>query len=448
VEISESDAHALLLYDLMPIEAAVNEWVFTPLTQNQFDALVSFAFNVGVKGFRTSEVLRRLNEGALLQAAATLEMWRQADLDGQPVVIDALVRRRAAEKALFLTPPGGHIAASSAVLRPQLDLSAYMAVPRNRPEEVSIPLEGEVAVVNRAGPDGLAEAIIPAAPVEEGDPEPLVAPAAPEPQAAPAPRAAEPEPQTSVPEPQAASPAPTVGEAEPAEDEPTEEPEDAADDDDTLVLPPFAGSPEPDPERDDEPDDATLAAARAAAAAVSARLHAILSSEDFVPEEDLPPAQPTPVRPAGNSEALQIAGEAEPIFPDEPEPEPEPQPAAIGEIHAFPRTDDVLVVDAESERPLAAGGLAPAVLTDEQAGTVTDEAAAHPPTGPYLLLGLVGLMFIVGALVVLFRSPAAADEAQDGASSVAWILALLGLAGVSGSLWFALRGEEEEDEGL
>src|SRR5580704_7029328 len=59
--VSEADAEALLIYDLMPIEAAVNAWTYTPLTQNQFDALVSFAANIGHAAFRKSAVLRRVN---------------------------------------------------------------------------------------------------------------------------------------------------------------------------------------------------------------------------------------------------------------------------------------------------------------------------------------------------------------------------------------------------
>ncbi len=59
---SEDDAEALLLYDLIAIGHALNEAVFTPLTQNQFDALASFAFNLGLDNFHRSGVLRRLNE--------------------------------------------------------------------------------------------------------------------------------------------------------------------------------------------------------------------------------------------------------------------------------------------------------------------------------------------------------------------------------------------------
>ena len=148
-EVSESDANALLLYDLMAVTSAVNDLTFTPLTQNQFDALVCFAFNVGVETFRKSTVLRRVNEGAMLQAACSFEMWRKAEFEGERIVVDALVRRRAAEKALFLTPTDGWVAAPSPVLRPRLDYDVCGSVPKIRPAELTTTLDGEVAVLVR-----------------------------------------------------------------------------------------------------------------------------------------------------------------------------------------------------------------------------------------------------------------------------------------------------------
>jgi len=129
-EVSPQDAEALLLYDLIEVAHAVNEHVLTPLTHNQFDALCSFVFNIGTANFRNSAVLLRLNEGAVLQAAACLELWRKADIGGERIVIDALVRRRVAEKYLFLTPPDGWVAVPSALLPPKLDLGA--------PESISL----------------------------------------------------------------------------------------------------------------------------------------------------------------------------------------------------------------------------------------------------------------------------------------------------------------------
>jgi lysozyme len=152
VEIPERDAEALLIYDLLEVTSAVNDLTFTPLTQNQFDALVCFAFNIGLDNFRRSSVLRRVNEGNLLQAAAALEAWRRSEFEGERIVVDALVRRRAAEKALFLTPTDGWIPAPTPVLPPNVD---YEVASNLQPEDairLIAPLEGPVAVAYPEGP--------------------------------------------------------------------------------------------------------------------------------------------------------------------------------------------------------------------------------------------------------------------------------------------------------
>lgn len=148
-EVSEADAEALLMYDLIAVAHAVNEHSYTPLIQNQFDALCCFAFNVGVDNFRRSSVLRRVNEGQLLQAACAMEMWRKADFEGERIVIDALVRRRAAEKTLFLTPANGWIPAPSPVLAPKVDYDAVNSVPRQTPTAVTASLTGDRTSLER-----------------------------------------------------------------------------------------------------------------------------------------------------------------------------------------------------------------------------------------------------------------------------------------------------------
>ena len=97
--VSEHDAEALLLYDLIGVAHALNAAVYTPLNQNQFDALASFTFNLGLDSFHQSGVLKRLNEGALIQAACAMELWRKANIGGERIVIDALVRRSAFSQA-------------------------------------------------------------------------------------------------------------------------------------------------------------------------------------------------------------------------------------------------------------------------------------------------------------------------------------------------------------
>jgi lysozyme len=149
--VSEQDAEALLLYDLITVAHAVNENTYTPLNQNQFDALVCFAFNIGTENFIRSAVLRRLNEGGLLQAASAMELWRKADFEGERIVIDALVRRRAAERALFLTPTDGDwVAAPSSVLRPKIDHDSGNLVPSQTPAAITTSLQGDKAVALRA----------------------------------------------------------------------------------------------------------------------------------------------------------------------------------------------------------------------------------------------------------------------------------------------------------
>lgn len=94
-------AHAWLRdHSIKTYESAVNKNVKVSLNQNQFDALVSFTYNVGVNGFRTSTALRKLNDGDYNGAADALTMWIRCN--GK--VLAGLVRRRKEERALFLTP--------------------------------------------------------------------------------------------------------------------------------------------------------------------------------------------------------------------------------------------------------------------------------------------------------------------------------------------------------
>jgi lysozyme len=166
-EVSLDDAEALLIYDLIEVSAAIDALVFAPLTQNQFDALASFAFNIGLSSFRASAVLRLVNEGAMLQAASALELWRKADFEGERIVVDALVRRRAAEKTLFLTPPNGWVAAPSPVLPPKRDAEPDAANLVEPVVDLTASLEGETAVVSRRTSPALDAAAEPASQITE-----------------------------------------------------------------------------------------------------------------------------------------------------------------------------------------------------------------------------------------------------------------------------------------
>lgn len=84
--------------DIKQFEDGVTMAVKTPLEQHQFDALVSFSFNVGNGNFLSSTMLKLLNANQFLEAAQQFPRWNKAG--GR--VLPVLVRRRARERKLFL----------------------------------------------------------------------------------------------------------------------------------------------------------------------------------------------------------------------------------------------------------------------------------------------------------------------------------------------------------
>ncbi len=95
--ISQAKADADLARNVAGIEIDVARLVKVPLTQGQFDALVSFAFNLGAAALAGSTLLRKLNAGDCAGAAAEFGKWVHAD----GTVLPGLVTRRARERALF-----------------------------------------------------------------------------------------------------------------------------------------------------------------------------------------------------------------------------------------------------------------------------------------------------------------------------------------------------------
>lgn len=102
--ISEREAEDLLKRDLKPREKAVDQLTNVPLNQNEFDALVSFVYNVGIDAYRGSTARKRLNKGDRLGAADALTWWNKATVDGVLRPVTGLTRRRAAERGIFITP--------------------------------------------------------------------------------------------------------------------------------------------------------------------------------------------------------------------------------------------------------------------------------------------------------------------------------------------------------
>jgi GH24 family phage-related lysozyme (muramidase)/uncharacterized protein YjbI with pentapeptide repeats len=176
-KVTPEDAEALLRFDLLPIVDALNNHILVPLNQHQFDALVSFCFNIGVENFQSSNVLKRINEGRLMEAALSMESWRSAEFGGQTYVLAPLIRRRAAEKNLFLTPVTTSDTAPSLLVRPLED--AHSDLPLRDTAELDAPIQGghlsprplgEPDIRSVASPAYVAPA--PAAPVQAPIPGP------------------------------------------------------------------------------------------------------------------------------------------------------------------------------------------------------------------------------------------------------------------------------------
>ena len=100
MKITQAGADEILRQDLAKFERYVADAVKVPLSQNEFDALVSFTFNLGPGNLRSSTLLRKLNAGDKAGAADEFLKWTKAGGKTLP----GLVKRREAERALFRAP--------------------------------------------------------------------------------------------------------------------------------------------------------------------------------------------------------------------------------------------------------------------------------------------------------------------------------------------------------
>lgn len=97
--ITEAEGLRLLREDVADAESAVRKWVHAPLKQNQFDALVSFIFNVGSGNFASSSLLREVNYDA--NDFADIRPRFMAWVYANKRKLDGLVRRRKAEADMY-----------------------------------------------------------------------------------------------------------------------------------------------------------------------------------------------------------------------------------------------------------------------------------------------------------------------------------------------------------
>lgn len=97
--ITEQEAVELLLTDLKQFEGVINRSVLKTLNQAQFDACVSFVFNVGAGNFQKSTLLKKLNKGDFVGASLEFPKWVYSNKKK----LAGLVKRREAERKLFIS---------------------------------------------------------------------------------------------------------------------------------------------------------------------------------------------------------------------------------------------------------------------------------------------------------------------------------------------------------
>ena len=98
MEITQEEAEQMLVDELHEYESYINKYVTVALSQNQFDALVSWVYNLGPVNLTASTMLKVLNSGEYEDVPAQMKRWNKAG--GK--VLEGLIRRREAEACLFI----------------------------------------------------------------------------------------------------------------------------------------------------------------------------------------------------------------------------------------------------------------------------------------------------------------------------------------------------------
>ncbi len=130
-KITAAQSDQILTRDLAAVEDSINNVVKVPLTQSQFDALVSLAFNIGGPAFAKSTLLRKLNAHDYQGAASQFLVWNKGTVNGKKLAIAGLTARRKEEKAQFISE--GAPAAPApllAVAQPKTDTTTVEIVQR------------------------------------------------------------------------------------------------------------------------------------------------------------------------------------------------------------------------------------------------------------------------------------------------------------------------------
>lgn len=98
MKVTQAMADAWFDKDIERFESGVSKLLTAPTTQNQFDAMVSLAYNIGLGNFKSSALLRKHNEKCYSCAASQFPVWNRA----AGKVMNGLTRRRNAERAMYL----------------------------------------------------------------------------------------------------------------------------------------------------------------------------------------------------------------------------------------------------------------------------------------------------------------------------------------------------------
>lgn len=102
--ITQVQADKLFDYFVTLFAYQVDELVQAEVSQNQFDALISLAYNIGIGGFRTSTVLRRVNADPQdILIGDAFMMWNKGTIDGKRVALRGLTNRRREEVKMYFS---------------------------------------------------------------------------------------------------------------------------------------------------------------------------------------------------------------------------------------------------------------------------------------------------------------------------------------------------------
>lgn len=98
---TQAQADVALIHDLDRRSAALGELVTRPIGHNQFSALLSLSYNIGIEALRNSSALRHVNAGEFAAVPDSIKLWNKAKINGELKVSPGLAGRRAVECALW-----------------------------------------------------------------------------------------------------------------------------------------------------------------------------------------------------------------------------------------------------------------------------------------------------------------------------------------------------------